>query len=118
MSDAVTHADGRIRTIDSQTFDAVVLNGQGPIAVEFMSYGCGYCRAIEPILHQVAEMVAGEEAIYRVNIATELDLANQYGISGTPTFVMFLDGQEVSRVEGPDPTLDSITQAVTGPFVS
>lgn len=63
-------------------------------------------------------MVEGQETIFRVNIATFPDLASDFEIGGTPTFVMFLNGQEVGRVEGPDPTLSSVTQAVTGPFVS
>jgi thioredoxin 1 len=107
-----------ISTLGSDAFTEMVLDGQGPIAVEFMSYGCGYCRAIEPLLQQVAQRVEGQETIFRVNIAASPNLAADYAIGGTPTFVMFLDGQEVGRVEGPDPTLSSVTQAVTGPFVS
>ena len=118
MSDGMTNADDLVRTLTNRSFGRLVLDGAGPIAVEFMSYGCGYCRAIEPILQQVAAEIAGEEAIYRVNIATELELAGEYRIGGTPTFIMFQDGHEVDRVEGPDPSLASITSTVTGPFVS
>ncbi len=111
-------AGTRIGTLDSASFRTMVLESDGRVAVEFMSYGCGYCRAIEPLLRQVAEMVEGQEAIFRVDITASPDLASDYQVSGTPTFVMFLNGQEVGRVEGPDPTLSSVTQAVTGPFVS
>ncbi len=111
-------AGDAIRMLDADSFRSIVLAGQGRIAVEFMSYGCGYCRAIEPFLQQVAEMVAGEETIFRVNIAADPALAGEFGIGGTPTFVMFLDGQEVGRTEGPSPTLADVTDAVTGPFVS
>lgn len=109
-------ASDNIRTLDSQSFDRLVLGGQGPIAVEFMSYGCGYCRAIEPSLQRVAKAVEADEAVFRVNIAVEPDLTSQYEIGGTPTFIMFLDGREVGRVEGPDPSESAIMQAVTGPF--
>ena len=44
-------------TVDSSTFNTEVLECAGPIAVEFMSYGCSFCRTIEPIVQQVAEMV-------------------------------------------------------------
>ena len=64
-----------IRTVTRNTFDSLVLAGEGPIVVEFMSYGCAYCRAIEPVLQQVAEMVKARETILRVNIAVEPDLA-------------------------------------------
>jgi len=83
-----------------------------------MSYGCGYCRAIEPLLQQVAETIRDDETIFRVDITADPDLASEYEVSGTPTFVMFLNGQEVGRADGPNPDLQSVMDAVTGPFVS
>jgi len=111
-------AHDTIQTLNGQSFAQLVLGGQGPIAVEFMSYGCGYCRAIEPILQQVARLIEADETVFRVNIEVEPDLAAHYRIGGTPTFVTFLDGRELSRVEGPDPSEAAVMQAVTGPFTS
>jgi thioredoxin 1 len=105
-----------IQTVTGSTFKALVLDGQGPIAVEFMSYGCAHCRAIEPVLQQAAEQVKGKERIFRANVAVEQELAQTYAIAGTPTLVMFLSGREVGRVEGPHPTLPSVIAAVTQPF--
>jgi thiol-disulfide isomerase/thioredoxin len=59
-----------IGTVTGSTFSPLVLEGEGPIVVEFMSYGCAHCRAIEPVLQQVAEMVKSKEKIFRVNIAS------------------------------------------------
>ena len=108
----------KIQTVTSGTFTRLVLEAEGPIAVEFMSYGCAHCRAIEPVLEQVAEMVKSEEKIFRVNIAVEQELAGSYQIQGTPTLVMFLNQNEVGRVEGPSPTVSSVLTAVTQPFQS
>jgi thioredoxin 1 len=108
----------KIQTVTSGTFTRLVLQAEGPIAVEFMSYGCAHCRAIEPVLEQVAEMVKAEEKIFRVNIAVEQELAGSYQIQGTPTLVMFLNQNEVGRVEGPSPTVSSVLTAVTQPFQS
>ena len=107
-----------IQTVTSSTFTRLVLEAEGPIVVEFMSYGCAHCRAIEPILEQVAEMVNPKVRIFRVNIAVEQELAGSYQIQGTPTLVMFLDQYEVGRVEGPSPTVSSVLTAVTQPFES
>jgi len=107
-----------IQTVTSATFTRMVLEAEGPIAVEFMSYGCAHCRAIEPVLEQVAKMVEPGERIFRVNIAVEQELAGSYQIQGTPTLVMFLNQNEVGRVEGPSPTVSSILTAVTQPFES
>jgi thioredoxin 1 len=109
-------SSGRMRMLTSASFDPLVLQGEGPIAVEFMSYGCAHCRAIEPILQQVAEMVKGKEKIFQVNVAVEQGLAESFEIQGTPTLVMFLNGQEAGRVEGASPNVSSVLTAVTQPF--
>ena len=107
-----------VRTITSSTFAPLVLEGKGPIAVEFMSYGCAHCQTIEPVLQHVAEMVKQKENIFRVNVAVESELADRYEIQGTPTLIMFLDGKEVGRVEGPSPVVSSVLTAVRQPFES
>jgi thioredoxin-like negative regulator of GroEL len=110
-----TSHDG-IQTVSGRTFDRLVLEGEGPIAVEFMSYSCAYCGAIEAVMQQVAEMVKSKENIFRVNVAVEPELADSYEVQGTPTLIMFLNGEEVGRVEGPHPTVSSVLEAVTQPF--
>ena len=52
------------------------------------------------------------------NVAVEQELAGSYQIQGTPTLVMFLNQNEVGRVEGPSPTVSSVLAAVTQPFQS
>jgi thioredoxin 1 len=106
----------RIRSVTRSTFNLLVLKGAGPIAVEFMSYGCAYCRAIEPVLQRVAEMVQSKETIFRVNVAVEPELADAYAVRGTPTLIMFLNGTEAGRADGPPPTVSSLLAAVTQPF--
>jgi thiol-disulfide isomerase/thioredoxin len=105
-----------IETLTADTFDARVGKGEGPIVVEFMSYGCGHCRVLEPILQRVAETLKGRERIYGVDVAVEQELAARYAIGGTPTLVMFLGGTEVARVEGPPPSESRLLAAVTAPF--
>ena len=107
-----------IQGTTSDTFAKLVLEGEGPIAVEFMSYGCAHCQIIEPVLQQVAAMVKSNEKIFRVNIAVEPELAERYGIQGTPTLIMFLDGTEVGRVEGPSPVVSTLLTAIKQPYES
>jgi len=92
------------------------MQGHGPIAVEFMSYSCAYCGAMEPVLQQVAETLRSRERIFRVNVAIEVDLASAYEIEGTPTLIMFSEGREVARSEGLDPDTATVMEAVTAPF--
>jgi thioredoxin 1 len=106
----------RIRTVTSGSFEELVLDADGPVVAEFMSYGCAHCRVMEPVLQQVAGMIEPGETVVRVNIAVERGLATRYQVRGTPTLIMFLDGREVARAEGPSPNVSTVLSAVTGPF--
>jgi thioredoxin 1 len=108
----------RIRTATEASFTTLVLEGEGPIVVEFMSYGCAYCRALEPILQRVAEMVPPTQTIYRVNTALAADLMDSYQVTGTPTLLMFLNGTEVGRAAGPHPTVESLLEIFRSAFES
>ncbi len=112
----MTIATDSIRSVTGESFEALVGGSSGPVAVEFMSYGCEHCRLLEPVLQEVAENLGPQEAIFRVNIAVDQVLANRYEIEGTPTLVMFLKGVEVGRVVGPDPSVKVLWDAVTHPF--
>jgi thioredoxin 1 len=105
-----------IRTVTASTFTSEVLDAPGPVAVEFMSYGCSHCRTIAPIVDRVAESIKDDERIVRVNVGADGDLAQTYGIEATPTFVMFRNGKEAGRVEGPDPNAASLRDELTRPF--
>ena len=109
---------GEVRMLSGTAFESHVLNGQGPIAVEFMSYGCAHCRALEPVLQNVAAMLAAEETFYRVNVAVDEELANTYGIRGTPTLVLFRGGEEVGRSEGPRPSPTTLLKVVADGFAA
>jgi thioredoxin 1 len=81
-----------------------------------MSYGCAHCRLIEPVLQHVAAMLSAEEKVFRVNVAVDQELAATYGVRGTPTLIMFLNGREAGRVDGPRPNVSSVFTALTQPF--
>ena len=107
-----------VHSVTRETFAQLVLESDQPVAVEFMSYGCSHCRAIEPVLQEAARTIAASVRVLRVNIAVQPDLAADYGIQGTPTLVMFRAGAEVGRVEGPNPTPSAVMAALTKPFQS
>jgi thioredoxin 1 len=118
MIDQTQRGSQTIRDVTTSSFQAEVLDGAGPIAVEFMSYGCAHCRAIEPVMQQAAAELSTTERVFRVNVGTDQELADRYAVEGTPTLVMFLNAREVGRVEGPHPTLPSVLAALTEPYHS
>ena len=118
MTSAAQPVAEKSATVTASTFAASVLRGRGPIVVEFMSYGCAHCRALEPVLQNVAAMLAAEETFYRVNVAVDEELANTYGIRGTPTLVLFRGGEEVGRSEGPRPSPTTLLKVVADGFAA
>jgi thioredoxin 1 len=116
MSSAPGQTADTIVTLSHADFRERVLEGDGPIVVEFMSLTCSHCQAIAPVLQQVADKLRESEQIFRVDIDAEPDLASNFGIDGTPTLVLFDEGQEVGRVVGPTPEFDSLLASLTEPF--
>jgi thioredoxin 1 len=105
-----------VHQADGGNFEQTVLQATGPVVVEFMSYSCAHCAAMEPVLQQVAKVLQSRQLFVRVNVALETELAGTYAIEGTPTIVLFLDGQEVGRIEGPLPSVPELLAAVSRPF--
>jgi thioredoxin-like negative regulator of GroEL len=105
-----------VQQADADSFDKLVLQAPGPVVVEFMSYSCAHCGAMEPVLQQVAQVLQSRQSFVRVNVALDVELAGSYGIQGTPTILLFQGGREVGRIEGPLPSVPELLAAVTRPF--
>jgi thioredoxin-like negative regulator of GroEL len=105
-----------VQQADAGNFDDLVLQAPGPVVVEFMSYSCAHCGAMEPVLQQVAKALQTRQLFVRVNVALDAELAARYGIQSTPTIVLFQGGREVGRFQGPLPGVPELQAAVTLPF--
>jgi thioredoxin 1 len=104
-----------VEFVNAADWQNKVLKAQGPVAVEFMSFGCGYCRLANPMVHDVAKALQGRVKVLQVNVPQDMDLARRYNITGTPTFIMFQNGRELSR-SNPQLTPFGIRQAILAPF--
>ena len=82
------------------SFKAEVLESAVPVLVDAYSPDCGPCRAIAPILEELAEEVRGRAKVVKFNAVEDLYLAAALHVGGYPTLVVFKDGQEVARFAG------------------
>lgn len=98
--------------VTKANFDEVVLKSDVPVLVDFNAGWCGPCRAMKPMLDELAEGNAAYR-IASVDIDAEDELAEEYEISSIPCLVVFKGGEEVNRSVGLIPKAD-IAKLVEG----
>ncbi len=89
--------------LTEQNFDEALAATQGLVMVDFWAAWCGPCRAIAPVLEQVAEASEGRVTLMKVNVDENPGLAARYGIRSIPTILFVKQGAVVDRVVGAVP---------------
>ena len=100
-----------VKHFSNDTFQSEVLQGSGPILVDFWAPWCGPCKMLGPVIDGLADELSGKAGVGKVNIDDEPDLAAKYGVVTIPTIILFKDGQEVNRLVGVQSKL-TLTQMV------
>jgi thioredoxin 1 len=85
--------------LDSNTFKSAV-SGATPVLVDFWAPWCGPCKAIAPILEDLAGEMAGKLQIAKVNVDDNGELAAQFGVRAIPTLLLFKNGAVVEQFVG------------------
>ncbi|MDF3844706.1 thioredoxin [Pseudomonas citronellolis] len=91
--------------VTSADFDQLVIQNSfhKPVLVDFWADWCAPCKALMPMLAQVAESYQGELLLAKVNCDVEQDIVMRFGIRSLPTVVLFKDGQPVDGFAGAQP---------------
>ena len=99
--------------LTEQNFDEALVATQGLVMVDFWAEWCGPCRAIAPVLEELAEASEGRVTLMKVNVDENSGLAARYDIRSIPTILFFKEGALVDRVVGavPKTVLQTIVNA-------
>lgn len=79
--------------ISDAEFKNEVLGANGPVVVDFWAEWCGLCKALSPIVDEVAGEMEGKIKMVKVNIDENPQSPTQYGVRGIPTLIAFKDGK-------------------------
>lgn len=86
--------------LDVANFEQEVLKSDVPVLVDFWAAWCGPCKAIGPVVEELASAYEGKLKVGKVNVDENKQLASKYGVMGIPTLAIFKSGAEAQRSVG------------------
>lgn len=90
----------RPQQLSDRTFDTFIKGYSGPVLAEFWAPWCPHCRAFEPAVRKLAEMLAGDAAVAQVNTQENPMLAGRFGVREIPVMFLFRQGAIADQLSG------------------
>jgi thioredoxin 1 len=92
---------GSAASVNDTNFENEVLKADGPVMVDFWAEWCGPCKAMLPIVEEIAGEMGEKLKVVKINIDDSPEAPTKYGVRGIPTLMIFKGGQVVdTRVGG------------------
>ena len=89
--------------VSDASFDAEVLQSATPVLIDFWAPWCAPCRAIAPVVEELARDYAGKLKVVKMNVDDNPKTPQKYGVRGIPNLILFQSGQVVDQIVGAVP---------------
>jgi len=86
--------------VTDANFDQEVLKSETPVLVDFWATWCGPCRALAPIVDDIAAGYSGKVKVVKMDVDKNPATPNRYNVRGIPTLLIFKSGQLQEQIVG------------------
>lgn len=93
-------ASANVRVFNDMNFDDEVMKSNDPVLVDFTATWCGPCKALAPIVDQLADELQGKIKVGKLDVDDAPVTASKLGVRGVPTLMLFKNGQRAAQLVG------------------
>ncbi|MBV9073629.1 MAG: thioredoxin [Acidobacteria bacterium] len=100
-----------VQEVTDSNFEQSVLKSEQPVMVDFWATWCGPCKALAPVVDEVARAYNGKVKVYKMDVDRNNATPMRYGVRGIPTLLIFKEGKVAEQIVGYVPK-DTIQKAI------